>query len=93
MFLNGSISVSEAYILIIGDSKNDFPLAYQETSQLAADLRQKGYFVLDYYGDDATTENILKGMYNADAVIYAGHGGYQTGNYNGIGGTAVLLLH
>jgi hypothetical protein len=27
-------------------------------------------------------------MYGADAVIYAGHGGYQTGNYDGVGGTA-----
>lgn len=82
------MSVSEAHILIIGDSANDFPISYQETTQLASDLRQKGYPVLDLYRGDATAENILKGMYSADAVIYAGHGGYQSGHYNGAGGTA-----
>ena len=86
--LVGSMGASEAHILIIGDSKNDLSVAYQETSQLAADLRARGYPVLDLYRNDATTENILKGMYGADAVIYAGHGGYQTGHYNMAGGTA-----
>jgi len=86
--LFGSIGVSEAHILVIGNSLSDFPISYQETSQLADDLRERGYSVLDYYGGDATTENILKGMYGADAVIYDGHGGYQSGNYNGVGGTA-----
>jgi len=27
-------------------------------------------------------------MYGADAIIYAGHGGYETGNYNMNGGSA-----
>ena len=86
--LAGTVKTSEAHILIIGDSASDFPISYQETSQLAADLRQRGYQVLDLYRDDATAENILKGMYGADAVIYAGHGGYQSGNYNNAGGIA-----
>jgi hypothetical protein len=82
-FLAGNLNISEAHILIIGDSKNDFPVCYQEASTLAADLRSRGYPVLDLYRGTATSENILKGMYGADAVIYAGHGGFQTGNYNG----------
>ena len=86
--LTGSMGLSEAHILIIGNSTGDFPLSYQETSQLAADLRANGYSVLDYYGENATTENILKGMYGADAVIYDGHGAYKLGNYDGAGGTA-----
>lgn len=84
----GFISSSEAHILIIGDSNSDIPTAYQETTQLASTLKQKGYDVLELYRENATAENILKGMYDADAVIYAGHGGYQSGNYNGEGGTA-----
>ena len=85
-FLAGNLNISEAHILIIGDSKNDFPVCYQEASTLAADLRSRGYPVLDLYRGTATSENILKGMYGADAVIYAGHGGFQTGNYNGASG-------
>jgi Bacterial Ig-like domain len=76
------IPASEAHILIIGDSKGDYPTALQETQALAIELKSRGYNVLELYQDEATTKNILKGMYDADAIIYAGHGGYQSGNYN-----------
>lgn len=51
-------------------------------------LKSKGYQVLELYRSAATGKNIVKGMYGADAVIYAGHGGYMTGNYDMNGGTA-----
>jgi hypothetical protein len=82
------ISSSEAHILIIGDSLSDYPQALQETQGLAHDLKLRGYQVLELYQSNATTKNILKGMYDADAVIYAGHGGYQYGNYDNNGGPA-----
>ncbi len=82
------LPVSEAHILIIGDSKGDYSQSYDETAKLATTLKSKGYDVLELYRSNATAKNILKGMYDADAVIYAGHGGYQEGNYNEIGGTA-----
>ncbi|MEG3224503.1 MAG: hypothetical protein BME94_03005 [Methanobacteriales archaeon Met13] len=75
-------SSSEAHILVIGDSKSDYPLALQETQALANTLKSRGYNVLELYQSNANTKNILKGMYDADAIIYAGHGGYQAGNYN-----------
>jgi hypothetical protein len=75
------LPAAEAHILVIGDSNN-----YNEASKLGSDLKAKGYNVLGLYKENATTKKILKGMYNADAVIYAGHGGYQTGNYNNNGG-------
>lgn len=84
VFLSGS----SAHILIIADSKSDFPLAYQEGVQLANDLKSKGYEVVELFRSDATAENIIKGMYGADAVIYIGHGGFQTGNYDMNGGVA-----
>ena len=68
--------------MIIGDSKSDYPVALQETQALASELKSRGYNVLELYQDQANTKNILKGMYDADAIIYAGHGGYQSGNYN-----------
>jgi hypothetical protein len=74
---------AEAHILIIGDSNN-----YDEASKVGKVLKDKGYKVLELYKENATTKKIIKGMYNADAVIYAGHGGYQSGNYDGNGGTA-----
>ena len=80
------IPVSEAHILIIAD--NDTPSSYDVVLNTAAVLQAKGYNVLELYGANATTENIVKGMYNADAVIYGGHGGYMYGNYNGNGGPA-----
>lgn len=80
------IPVSEAHILVIAD--NDTPSSYDVVLNTAAVLQAKGYNVLELYGANATTENIVKGMYNADAVIYGGHGGYMYGNYNGNGGPA-----
>jgi len=77
------LPAAEAHILVVGDSNN-----YNEASKLGNDLKAKGYNVLGLYKENATTKNIIKGMYNADAVIYAGHGGYQSGNYNNNGGTA-----
>ncbi|MGB9937102.1 MAG: right-handed parallel beta-helix repeat-containing protein [Methanobacterium sp.] len=88
LFILCFINALDAHILIIGDSNSDFPTAYQETTQLANDLKQRGYDVLELYRENATSENILKGMYDADAVIYAGHGGYQSGNYDMNGGIA-----
>ncbi|HOI39868.1 MAG TPA: hypothetical protein PLC38_01850 [Methanobacterium sp.] len=51
-------------------------------------MESKGYKVLKLYQENATTKKMMKGMYNADAVIYVGHGGYLSGNYNGQGGKA-----
>jgi PKD repeat protein len=82
------ISTSEAHVLIIGDSLSDYPQTLQETQDIAHQLKFRGYNVLELYQNNATTKNILKGMYDADAVIYAGHGGYQYGNYDNNGGTA-----
>ena len=65
------LPVSEAHILIIGDSKSDYNQAYIETSALANQLKSNGYEVLELYRSNATAKNILKGMYDADAVIYA----------------------
>ncbi len=81
-----SIPASEAHILVIAD--NETPSSYDVVLNTAAALQAKGYNVLELYGANATTENIVKGMYNADAVIYGGHGGYMEGNYNGNGGLA-----
>ena len=65
---------SEAHILIIGDSNNDIPSSYSEAKSIATLLKTKGYPVVELYKGNATTKNILKGMYGADAIIYAGHG-------------------
>jgi hypothetical protein len=81
-------STSEAHILIIGDSLSDYPQTLQETQSIAHELKLRGYQVLELYQNNATTKNILKGMYDADAIIYAGHGGYQSGNYDNDGGPA-----
>jgi hypothetical protein len=83
-----SIPYSEAHILIIGDSNSDLSQSYKEAKSIANLLKSNGYPVYEVYRNNATTKNILKGMYGADAIIYAGHGGYQTGNYNMNGGTA-----
>lgn len=82
-FISAFLPTSEAHILVISDSNN-----YDQASKLGSDLKAKGYNVLELYKENATTKNILKGMYGADAVIYAGHGGYQSGNYDLDGGTA-----
>ena len=82
------LPVSDAHILIIGDSEGDLPQAYDTTTKLATTLKSKGYDVVALYGTNATSKNILKGMYDADAVIYSGHGGYESGHYDMNGGTA-----
>jgi CARDB len=87
-FICSILPYSEAHILIIGDSNNDIPTAYSEANSIATLLKSKGYPVLELYKENATTKNILKGMYGADAIIYAGHGGYIYGNYNLKGGSA-----
>ena len=87
-FIFSFVPFSSAHILIIGDSNSDIPDAYSETKSLASLLKSKGYQVYTVYRQNATAKNILKGMYGADAIIYAGHGGYESGNYNLNGGTA-----
>ena len=87
-FICSILPYSEAHILIIGDSTNDIPSAYSESKSIATLLKSKGYSVLELYKENATTKNILKGMYGADAIIYAGHGGFLYGNYNMKGGSA-----
>lgn len=83
-----SIPISEAHILVIGDSNSDIPQAYSDAKSVANLLKSKGYQVLELYRKNATSKNILKGMYGADAIIYAGHGGYESGHYNLKGGVA-----
>ena len=83
-----SLSTSEAHILLIGDSNSDLPDYYNKAIEIANKLKNQGYEVLELYREDATTKNILKGMYDADAVIYLGHGAYQSGNYDNNGGIA-----
>ena len=87
-FICSILPYSEAHILIIGDSTNDIPNTYTETQSIAKLLKSNGYSVLELYRENATTKNILMGMYGADAIIYAGHGGFQTNNYNLKGGSA-----
>jgi hypothetical protein len=79
---------SEAHILVIGDSNSDIPSSYSEAKSIATLLKAKGYSVVELYRGNATTKNILKGIYGADAIIYAGHGGYESGHYNMKGGVA-----
>jgi hypothetical protein len=79
---------SDAHILIIGDSLGDIPTADSEAISIGNLLKSNGYPVVELLGSNATTKNILEGMYGADAIIYAGHGGYETGNYNMKGGVA-----
>ena len=87
-FMFGFMPHSNAQILVIGDSLGDIPTANSEAISITNLLRSNGYPVLELIGSNATTKNILKGMYGADAIIYAGHGGYETGNYNMDGGVA-----
>ena len=82
------IPYSEAHILVIGDSNSDLPNTYTDALSVSNLLKSKGYSVLELYRVNATTKNILKGMYGADAIIYVGHGGYQSGNYDEKGGIA-----
>ena len=87
-FIFSFIPFSDAHILIIGDSNSDISDAYSETKTIANLLKSRGYQVYEVYQKTATTKNILKGMYGADAIVYAGHGGYQYENYNLNGGKA-----
>ncbi len=87
-FMCSFVPSSEAHILVIGDSNWDIPESYSNANIVAKQLKAKGYEILELYRENATSKNILKGMYGADAIIYVGHGGYQTGNYNLNGGKA-----
>ncbi|MCL2156880.1 MAG: hypothetical protein FWH54_02530 [Methanobrevibacter sp.] len=69
-----NISSVNAHILLIGDSMNDLPNERQETIAIYQKLIGDGYPVIFLLGDNATSENIIKGMYGADAIIYVGHG-------------------
>jgi hypothetical protein len=82
------LPVCEAHILIVANGDNTTPDSYAVVKETADVLKSKGYNVLELYGANATTKNILKGMYNADAVIYAGHGVFVEGHYNSNGGIA-----
>jgi hypothetical protein len=68
-FICSFMPYSEAHILIIGDSNSDIPQSYSEALSIANFLKSKGYSVVELYKDNATTKNILKGMYGADAII------------------------
>ncbi len=87
-FLISILPVSQAHILIVANGDNTTPDSYQVVKNTADILKSKGYNVLELYGEDATTKNIIKGMYNADAMIYAGHGVFLLGNYDENGGIA-----
>jgi CARDB len=87
-FICSFMPYAEAHILIIGDSNSDIPQSYTEAKSIANLLKSYGYDVVELYRGNATTKNILKGMFGADAIIYAGHGGYETGHYNMKGGSA-----
>lgn len=88
LLIFGFLPVCEAHILIVANGDNSTPDSYLVVKETAEVLKSKGYNVLELYGSNATTKNILKGMYNADAVIYAGHGVFIDGNYDGHGGLA-----
>lgn len=79
---------SHAHVLIIADGDSSNPELREEGDNTASTLKSKGYKVLKLSQKNATTKNIMKGMYKADAVIYIGHGGYASGNYNNKGGNA-----
>lgn len=92
IFSMGIMPSAQAQIVIIGSPSDDLPADYlTDAKAIAAKLKAKGYTgnkLVELYGKDATSTNILKAMYNADAVIYIGHGGYQSGRYNNKGGPA-----
>ncbi len=83
-----SISTSEAHILIVANGDNTTPDSYEVVKNTADILKSQGYNVFELYGENATTKNIIKGMYNADAMIYVGHGVFLMGNYDEHGGIA-----
>lgn len=88
LFFISILPASQAHILIVADGDKTAPDLQVLAKNTADVLKSKGYYVLELYGDNATTKNILKGMYNADAVIYAGHGVSINGNYDDNGGQA-----
>lgn len=92
IFSMGILPSAQAQIVIIGAPSDDLPSDYlSDAKAIAAKLKAKGYTgnkLVELYGKDATSTNILKAMYNADLVIYIGHGGYKEGNYNNKGGNA-----
>jgi hypothetical protein len=69
-----TIASANAHILVVGDSIGDLPNERQETLAIYQKLISKGYPVVLLIGENATAENIIKGMYGADAIIYVGHG-------------------
>lgn len=69
-----SINSCTAHILVIGDPGGDLSENYNQAVEISETLKSKGYNVLELYRDKATSENILKGMYGSDAIIYTGHG-------------------
>lgn len=83
-----SIMSSEAHILVIGDSRSDVPITFDSAKNVASQLKDEGYSVLELYRENATSKNIIKGMFNADTIIYLGHGGCISGNYDLNGGVA-----
>lgn len=88
LFFIFTLPSAEAHVLIIADGDSSNPEVLTEAKNTASALESKGYKVLKLYQKNATTKKIMKGMYRADAVIYVGHGGYQSGHYNGNGGKA-----
>ena len=92
LFSLSIVPSAEAHIVVIGAPSPDLPDSYyQDAKDIANKLKAKGYNssdILELYKENASAKNILKGMYNADLVIYIGHGGYQYGHYDGNGGTA-----
>ena len=69
-----TINSINAHILLVGDSANDLPKQRQEAIAIYQVLISNGYPVVFLLGENATSENIIKGMYGADAIIYIGHG-------------------
>jgi len=67
-------------ILVVGDPEDNRPTYYKEAQITAQYLKTQGYEVKELYKGDATSKNILKGMYDADGIIFVGQGG--SGTYN-----------
>jgi len=91
LIIFSTIASVNAHILIVGDSSNDLPEIRQEAILIYQKLVSDGYPVVFLLGENATAENIIKGMYGADAMIFLGHGGdlgyYNNNNYNNINGS------
>jgi len=85
IILSSTIATANAHILIVGDSTNDLPDVRKEAIFIYQKLVSDGYPILFLLGDNATAENIVKGMYGADVMIYMGHGS-DLGYYDNDGG-------